>query len=207
MARSTRAAISASERQKAKQTQEVDTLNKNAEAGNDWCSPEYWDLPETAIDEAVKGADLVMIGSERRQAAARLNGVLARPADAPLADPRELRPVPPRALDFAGLVRDASSNNPTLALSMAQISTSERNAELMRANRIPDLGIGLGVIQKGTRLTDYEVMFEVNIPWQTDVIRAGVNEAQAMSGAAAARRDAARRLWRLARRPFTGRPP
>jgi outer membrane protein TolC len=74
---------------------------------------------------------------------------------------------------------------------MAQISTSERNAELMRANRIPDLGIGLGVIQKGTRLTDYEVMFEVNIPWQTDVIRAGVNEAQAMSGAAAARRDAA----------------
>lgn len=136
-------------------------------------------------------ADLVMIGSERRQAAARLNGVLARPADAPLADPRELRPVPPRALDFAGLVRDASTNNPTLALSMAQISTSERNAELMRANRVPDLGIGLGVIQKGTRLTDYEVMFEVNIPWQTDVIRAGVNEAQAMSGAAAARRDAA----------------
>ena len=30
--------------------------------------------------------DLVMLGSERRQAAARLNGVLARPADAPLAD-------------------------------------------------------------------------------------------------------------------------
>ena len=29
---------------------------------------------------------------------------------------------------------------------MAQISTSERNAELMRANRVPDLGIGLGVI-------------------------------------------------------------
>ncbi len=136
-------------------------------------------------------SDLVMFTSERRQAAARLNGVLARPADAPLANPRELRPVPQRALDFAGLVRDAGTNNPTLALTMAQINTAERNAELMRASRVPDLGVGLGLIQQGTRLTDYEVMLEINIPWQSDVIRANVNEAQAMSGAASARRDAA----------------
>ena len=61
----------------------------------------------------------------------------------------------------------------------------------MRASRVPDLGVGLAVIQQGTRLTDYEVMLEVNIPWQTDIIRANVNEAQSMSEAASARRSAA----------------
>jgi outer membrane protein TolC len=134
--------------------------------------------------------DLVMLGSERRQAAARLNGVLARPADAPLAEPRELRAVPNRASDFAVLVKAAGERSPTLAMNSAQIAAAERSAELMRKSRIPDLGVGLAVIQQGTRLTDYEVMLEVNIPWQTDIIRANVNEAQAMSDAAAARREA-----------------
>jgi cobalt-zinc-cadmium efflux system outer membrane protein len=134
--------------------------------------------------------DLVMLGSERRQAAARLNGVLARPVDAPLAEPRELRPLPERALDFAALTRSAGERSPVLAVNTAQITAAERNAQLMRASRTPDLGVGAAVIQRGTRLTDYELMLEVNIPWQTDIIRANVNEAQAMSDAAAARRDA-----------------
>jgi outer membrane protein TolC len=134
--------------------------------------------------------DLIMLASERRQAAARLNGVLARPADAPLAEPRTLRPLPQRALDFAALTRAAADRSPALAVNQAQIAAAERNARLMRASRIPDLGVGAAVIQKGTRLTDYELMLELNIPWQTDIIRANVNEAQAMSDAAAARRDA-----------------
>jgi outer membrane protein, heavy metal efflux system len=135
--------------------------------------------------------DLVMIGSERRQAAARLNGVLARPADAPLAEPRELRPVPSRAFDFAALTKTVGERSPTLAMTKAQITAAEGNAQLMRASRTPDLGVGVAVIQQGTRLTDYELMLEVNIPWQTDIIRANFNEAVAMSDAATARRDAA----------------
>jgi outer membrane protein TolC len=134
--------------------------------------------------------ELVMLASERRQAAARLNGVMARPADAPLAEPRELRALPERALDFAALTRSAGERSPVLAVNTAQIAAAERNAKLMRASRVPDLGVGLAVIQQGTRLTDYEVMLELNIPWQTDIIRANVNEAQAMSDAAAARREA-----------------
>ena len=134
--------------------------------------------------------DLVMLGSERRQAAARLNGVMARPADAPLAEPRELRAVPGRAFDFALLTKTAAERSPVLAMNSAQITAAERSAQLMRASRIPDLGVGVSVIQQGTRLTDYELMLEVNIPWQTDIIRANVNEAVAMSDAAAARRDA-----------------
>lgn len=135
-------------------------------------------------------SDTVMLGSERRQAAARLNGILARPADAPLAEPRELRPLPQRAFDFATLTKAASERSPQLAVNSAQITAAERNAQLMRKSRVPDLGVGVSVIQQGTRLTDYELMVEVNIPWQTDIIRANVNEAVAMSDAATARREA-----------------
>lgn len=149
------------------------------------------DVIKAQTELTVLRSDLVMLGSERRQAAARLNGVLDRPADAPLADPRELRPVPQRAFDFASLVKLAGERSPTLAMNTAQITSAERNTQLMRASRVPDLGVGLAVIQQGTRLTDYEVMLEVNIPWQTDIIRANVNEAQSMSEAASARRSAA----------------
>jgi cobalt-zinc-cadmium efflux system outer membrane protein len=135
--------------------------------------------------------DLVMLNGERLQATARLNGVLARPVDAPLAEPRVLRPVPDRAADFAALVKTAAERSPTLAMTTAQIGAAERNAQLARANRVPDLGVGAAVIQRGTRLTDYELMVEVNIPWQTDLLRASVNEAVAMTDAASARRDAA----------------
>jgi len=149
------------------------------------------DVIKAQTELTVLRSDLVMLGSERRQAAARLNGVLDRPADASLADPRELRPVPQRAFDFASLVKLAGERSPTLAMNTAQITSAERNTQLMRASRVPDLGVGLAVIQQGTRLTDYEVMLEVNIPWQTDIIRANVNEAQSMSEAASARRSAA----------------
>lgn len=135
-------------------------------------------------------SDLVMLQSERRQAVARLNSVLARPADAPLAEPGEPRALPDRLQDFATLMRDAEQRSPTLAVNDAQIRSAQRNAELMRASRTPDVGVGVALIQMGTRVTDYEVMLEVNIPWQTDIIRANVSEAQAMGAAAEARREA-----------------
>jgi outer membrane protein TolC len=148
------------------------------------------DVIKAQTELTVLRSDIVMLGAERRQAAARLNGVLARPVDAPLAEPRELRPIPDQASDFAALIKAAAERSPALAMNTAQIGAAERSAQLARANRIPDLGVGAAVIQKGTRLTDYELMVEVNIPWQTDVLRAGINEAVAMSDAAAARRDA-----------------
>jgi outer membrane protein, heavy metal efflux system len=135
--------------------------------------------------------ELVMQASERRQAAARLNGVLARPADAPLADAEAPREIPARALDFAGLTQTAGERNPQLAVQAAQLASASRNADLVRANRWPDLTFGVAGIQRGTRITEYELMLEMNIPWQRDVLRANESEALAMRGAAEARREAA----------------
>ena len=135
--------------------------------------------------------ELLMQASERRQAAARLNGVLARPADAPLADAEAPREIPARALDFAGLTKTAGERNPQLVVQAAQLASASRNADLVRANRWPDLTFGVAGIQRGTRLTEYELMVEVNIPWQRDVLRANEGEALAMMSAVEARRDAA----------------
>jgi outer membrane protein, heavy metal efflux system len=45
----------------------------------------------------------------------------------------------------------------------------------------------LATIQRGSRLMDYELMVEVNIPWQRDVLRANESEAATLRSAAQAR--------------------
>jgi outer membrane protein TolC len=149
------------------------------------------DVIKAQTEVTTMRSELVMLGSERRQAAARLNGVMARPADAPLADAEAPRDVPAAARDFAILSKTAGDRNPTLVLQAAQVASADRNSNLVRASRWPDLTVGLAGIQRGTRLMDYEVMVEVNIPWQRDVIRANESEALAMKSAAEAKRDAA----------------
>jgi outer membrane protein, heavy metal efflux system len=136
-------------------------------------------------------SELVMLASTERQAVARLNGLLARPATAPLAQPEGGRPIPPRALDLDYLSRAALERNPQLAVQSAQLSGAERSIDLVRANRWPDLSIGVATIQRGSRLMDYELMVEINIPWQRDVLRASETEAATMRSAVQARRDAA----------------
>ena len=149
------------------------------------------DVIKAQTEVTTMRTELVMLGSERRQAGARLNGALARAADAPLADAEAPRAVPAAARDFATLTKAASERNPTLAVQSAQIASAERNSNLVRANRWPDLTFGVSGIQMGTRLSEYELMVEVNIPWQRDVLRANESEALAMKSAAEAKRDAA----------------
>ncbi len=149
------------------------------------------DVIKAQTEVTTMRTELLMLASERRQAEARLNGVLARAADAPLAPAEEPREIPAAARDFAGLTRLAGDRNPTLALQQAQVLSADRNSNLVRAARWPDLTFGVSGIQMGTRLTEYELMVEVNIPWQRDVIKANESEALAMKSAAEAKRDAA----------------
>lgn len=136
-------------------------------------------------------SELIMLGSTQRQAGARLNALLARPPTAPLAAPVASRPVPPRVFDLPQLTRLALDRNPGLAVQSAQVAGADRSIELVRANRWPDLTVGVATIQRGSRLMDYELMVEVNIPWQRDILRASETEAATMRSAAQARRDAA----------------
>jgi cobalt-zinc-cadmium efflux system outer membrane protein len=120
-----------------------------------------------------------------------LNGLLARDAGAPLADPQDLRPLPTLAIsDAATLAERARERNPQLQAELARLAGAQKSRDLTWRNRYPDLLVGVAPSQMGSRITQWGVMFEVNIPLQQESRRAQEREADAMVGAARSRSEA-----------------
>ncbi|MBP1621782.1 MAG: Outer rane efflux protein [Acidobacteria bacterium] len=135
--------------------------------------------------------ELLLQDSERRQLTARLNALVSRPASAPLALPTGARPLPsPAALDPAALAERLQRRNPALAVDDARITSAERSRELTRLNRYPDFSIGVAPTQVGSRIAEWELMFEISIPLQQAPRRAQEAEAESMLAAARSRRAA-----------------
>ncbi len=150
------------------------------------------DAIRAQVEQTTMRTDLVMLESDRRRAAARLNALVARPATAPLADPEKLRPLPPPAkLRIADLEERAKAGNPLIAAEDARARSASRMVELADLNRYPDFSVGIAPTQMRNRIAEWEVMFEVNIPLQQDSRRAKEREARAMLEAARAKREAA----------------
>jgi outer membrane protein TolC len=136
-------------------------------------------------------SDLAMLESELRSARARLNGLLVRPTDAPLAEPRDEGALPALArLDAATLRERVLARNPQLAAEDARIRAAERSKDAVFANRYPMFTLGVAPIQTRNRIGEWELMFEVNIPLQQKTRRSEEAEAAAMLAAAKARREA-----------------
>ena len=136
-------------------------------------------------------SDLAMLESELRSARARLNGLLVRATDAPLAEPRDEGALPALArLDAATLRERVLARNPQLAAEDARIRAAERSKDAVFANRYPMFTLGVAPIQTRNRIGEWELMFEVNIPLQQKTRRSEEAEAAAMVAAAQARREA-----------------
>jgi hypothetical protein len=136
-----------------------------------------------------------MLESERQGLQATLNALLSRKSDAPLAAPERLRPVPPPVkLEPDVLVDRLRGRNPQLFTEDARIRGAERNVELTYRNRYPDFIVGVSPIQMGTRVGEWEVMVEVNIPLQQESRRHQEHEAESMLSAAHCKEAAANRL-------------
>ena len=76
-------------------------------------------------------ATVVRLEANRRAATARLNALLARPIDAPLARPVKLRALPPEtALAPSSLMQRALAGNPSLAGGDAQIAAAAAGKQL-----------------------------------------------------------------------------
>lgn len=133
--------------------------------------------------------ELISLAAQLRTADAQVNALLARAPDAPLAAPTALR-APAGEPQFASLATRLRDRNADLAVDSARLSAAERSREATYRNRYPDFAVGISPIQKGNRLADWEVMFEVTIPLQQGTRRAQEREAEAMVAAAAARREA-----------------
>ncbi len=151
------------------------------------------DVIRAQVEQTGIRSELVAIGNERHHAMVKINTLLKRPALAPLAEPERLRPIPPPArLDHAALEERLRARNPLLFAEEARVAAAAKSRELVQKNRYPDFNLGLSPIQAGSRVNEWEVMIEFNIPLQQESRRAQEREAQAMLAAADSRREATR---------------
>jgi cobalt-zinc-cadmium efflux system outer membrane protein len=133
--------------------------------------------------------ELISLAAQARTVDAQVNALLARAPDAPLAPPVASR-APATEMRYASLAETLRSRNAELAADRAGVDGAERSRDLAYRDRYPDFGIGISPIQRGTRIAEYDVMFEITIPLQQGTRRAKEQEAEAMVAAAVARREA-----------------
>jgi outer membrane protein TolC len=89
--------------------------------------------------------ELVHLETRKRSAAARLNALLLRPIDAPLAEPLKARAMPPPAtLAPAALMERARAGNPSLAGGEAQIAAATAGQQLADKSWYPDVTLKAG---------------------------------------------------------------
>jgi outer membrane protein TolC len=149
------------------------------------------DAIRAQLEQTALRSELIALDGERRQIQARINALLARDGSAPLADPRQLRPLPPLApADALGLADRARRSNPLIAAELARLASAQKSRELAQRNRYPDLLVGVVPSQMGSRITTWGAMFEVNLPLQQEARRSQEREGDAMVSAARARNEA-----------------
>jgi outer membrane protein TolC len=149
------------------------------------------DAIRVQLEQTSLQGDLVMWETERHHMQSRLNALLRRPAHALLADPQRLRPLPPSArLDYVTLDERLRARNPSLFAEAARVTSAEKSRELAYRNRYPDFSFGVSPIQTRSRVNEWELMVEMNIPLQQESRRSQEREAQSMLSAAQSRQQA-----------------
>ncbi len=149
------------------------------------------DVIRAQIEQTGLRSELIDIQNEHHHAQVRLNALLERPTMAPLAEPERLRPIPaPAKLDYNTLEKRLRASNPQLFSDRAGVVAAEKNRELVDKNRYPDFNLGLSPTQTGSRINEWGLMIELNIPLQQESRRSQEREAQAMLAAAQSRREA-----------------
>jgi outer membrane protein TolC len=144
------------------------------------------------IEVTALRTDLVMLETDHHHLQARINTLLRRPINASLMPPLRLRPLPPpEKLDFAALEQRLLAKNSQLFVAKAGIAAAEKNRDLTYRDRYPDFSVGIAPIQRGSRVDEWELMLELNIPLQQGSRRSREREAEAQLDAARARREAA----------------
>jgi cobalt-zinc-cadmium efflux system outer membrane protein len=136
--------------------------------------------------------EIVRLEAALRSATGQLNALLVRAADAALAPPERLRPLPDaRALDAARLAERARAANPALAADAAAVSGAETNRALTGRNWYPDITLGAAAIDRsGFGPPGYQAWVAVRVPLQRGLREAQSAEAGAQAGAARARLEA-----------------
>src|ERR1700724_2303899 len=116
-------------------------------------------------EETLASIETARLEGDRAAAREVLNALLARPPNAPLADPLRLRRVPAGDLAIASLVERARGGSPSLAASGAEISAARSRAALAEKAWYPDLTVGAGpLVQTNHRPPGVAATVGLNIP-------------------------------------------
>lgn len=149
------------------------------------------DVIRAQVEQTNLKNELIALENERRMNRSQLNMLLARPANAPLAEPERLRELPaPVRLDSASLEDRVRGRNPQLFAEDARLRAAEKSRDLTYKNRYPDVTVGVAPMQFGSSIKEWELMLELNIPLQQSSRRSQEREAEAMLSAARSRKDA-----------------
>lgn len=124
------------------------------------------------------------LAGQRDAVRAQINGLLARPADAALAVPVRLPPMPAVVPPTATLMERARVGNPTLRTARAELRGADVERQLAHRAWYPDPTFSVRVIQRDFGPTGYTGGVAFSVPLQWTAKRAGER-------AAAAERDAA----------------
>jgi outer membrane protein TolC len=120
-------------------------------------------------EETSASIETARLEGDRAAAREVLNALLARPANAPLAEPLRLRRIPsPTELAISSLVERARGGSPSLAVSGAEVSAAGSRAALAEKAWYPDLTVGAGpLVQTNNRPPGVAatVGFNIPLPW------------------------------------------
>ena len=144
-------------------------------------------------EETTAKTEAVRLLGAKSAARARLNTLVGRFAEAPLAEPLRLKSPPASELVLTVLVGHARAANPTLSASNAAIEAARTRSVLADKAWYPDVTVGAGpLIQTNNRPIGFAATVELNIPLPWGREAAGQREAAAQLGATQQRYDAAR---------------
>jgi len=136
-------------------------------------------------------SELIALQNDLHHTHARMNTLLSRPVNAPLAEPAQLRAMPPPArLDEATLLDRLRAQNPQLRIADATIQSFEKSRDLAYNNRYPGVTLGVAPNQFGSTIKTWDLMLEFSIPLQQSPRRAQERETEALLSASNARKEA-----------------
>ncbi len=143
------------------------------------------------LEAANAAADVARREGEEKSSAARLNALIGRPAQAPLAAPRGFPALKAR-MTLAGAQELARSSNPQLAATHAQVRSATGTKELTDLNYYPDITAAANLVQRRNGDTSGMFLLGFKVPLQYEAKDAQQRAASASLGAAQARNDALR---------------
>src|SRR5258708_3400256 len=133
-------------------------------------------------------SEFFMLDRDRETAKAKINALIGRQVEAPLAAPALLRSVPDaNSLVFARLMTRARDQNPMFAMAQADIAAAEGDLRLTQKSWYPDITVSVGADDLPGLAPRPTVGVGVKLPLQWGVLRANEQAASAKASAARSR--------------------